>query len=674
MAALRRELPDGPIVVVDQGGFAAERLRAADLIDPQTEIVELTENLGFAAGVNAGRAVLRSQRPDVHAMAIVQDDTIVGPGWLDALVAVLEGRPTCGGVQGVVVGADGRIDNAGYALDRYGAVSAVAGGADPSSLGTRAPDLVGDRVASVDAISLVASLVRTACFDQLGGLDERYVALYDDVDLCRRASSRKWRFAVSLVARVDHERSSTLGRLGFPLDVLAERNRLWSAARNGSTRELVRSLVLSLRRLRHPPRSAHRRALTSATMGIGRRRYERWRELPPGSTSGDDRLAMRAPTGVNVVGYHHVTSGLGAVAREFSECLRAAGVAVVDIDNDLSDSPRRRDPGHAGASESVHRVTVAFVTAFEFPYFRHRFPQLGGEGHRMIGYWFWELDTIPEQHRDAFATTDEVWAATHFVRDAYRSAAPPGTFVHRAPLRLPTPEPPAAAAARWRDRFGTSFVFLVSFDYLSVPERKHPEAAVEAFRLAFGDEVPGGADDPTDVALVIKSINAVERPVHAAAIRAAAGGDPRIVFVDEHLTDDEHHGLLAAADCYVSPHRSEGLGLHVALAMWLETPVIATRYGGVVDICDDTTAWMVDYDLVGVVDGGGVYPPGAPWADIRIDRLADAMRAVHDDPAERERRVALAHRHVADQPSRAEFGHSYERLLRTPTPSPRPSR
>ena len=52
---------------------------------------------------------------------------------------------------------------------------------------------------------------------------------------------------------------------------------------------------------------------------------------------------------------------------------------------------------------------------------------------------------------------------------------------------------------------------------------------------------------------------------------------------------------------------------------------------------------MVDYDLVGVVDGGGVYPTGAPWADIRIDRLVDAMRAVHDEPVAMDTKAQITH-------------------------------
>ena len=45
--------------------------------------------------------------------------------------------------------------------------------------------------------------------------------------------------------------------------------------------------------------------------------------------------------------------------------------------------------------------------------------------------------------------------------------------------------------------------------------------------------------------------------------------------------------MVAAADCLVSLHRGEGLGLHLADAMWLQTAVLASRYSGNLDFMDD---------------------------------------------------------------------------------------
>ena len=374
-----------------------------------------------------------------------------------------------------------------------------------------------------------------------------------------------------------------------------------------------------------------------------------------------DPNTLRPLRGVNVVGYHHISSGLGDAARSFTACLRAAGVDVVEIDNDVSQSPRRHDA--RPVSGPLHDTTVAFVTAFEFAAFCERHPELVAPGHRMIGYWFWELSTVPPGHRDAMRLADEIWTPTSFVHDAYAAVADPAHPVRLAPIPLPRPELDDGAAGRWRNELGDAFTFLVSFDYLSIPERKNPQAAIEAFHLAFPDR------SDTSVRLLVKTINREQRPDEAASIETLADGDERISFVDRHLDEGEHHGLIAAADCLVSPHRSEGLGLQPALAMWFRTPVVATRYGGVVDFLDDGNAWLCGYREVGVGAGEGIYPQGAPWADVDVDEMAAALRDVRDDDRRRARRVEAAHARIADQPEAAEFGRRYLEALRTMRPA-----
>jgi glycosyltransferase involved in cell wall biosynthesis len=103
----------------------------------------------------------------------------------------------------------------------------------------------------------------------------------------------------------------------------------------------------------------------------------------------------------------------------------------------------------------------------------------------------------------------------------------------------------------------------------------------------------------------------------------------------------------------VSLHRSEGLGLHLAEAMWLRTPVIATRYSGNLDFMDDTSAMLVDASMIAVTatGGEGVYPVEAHWADPDLDQAAAAMRRLVSDPAYTAALAAAARRRMADQPS-----------------------
>ena len=659
-----RTLPDTTsmvvdTIVVDNGGTARGRLQRSGLLSEVT-VIEPDENLGFGAGVNIGFRHGLDDGADV--LMCLNDDIVVQPGWLEPLVDELAVADSSGlrigGVQPLLVhggASNDVINSAGVDVDRFGAGTDHLRG-KPSSVITENAD--------VAAITGGAAAFSAAYLIDVGLFDERFFLYYEDVELCRRGARHGWRFRVVPSSRVIHHGSASTVRLGDNVRLLQERNRLWSAAMHGSLVEILCGLGLSLRRLRHEPRSIHRRALVDALSGtLGRLGERVTSRLRPGSrpplAAGDRHVGggvgvERSVPGVNVVGYNHIRSGLGDVAREFVACLRAAGVSVVEIDNDLSSSPRRRTA--RAVPTELFDTTVAFVTAFEFPYFRHRFPQLGGPGHRMIGYWFWELDTVPEQHIEALSHADEVWVPTTFVRDAYARAAAGSRPVRLAPIRLPQPDVDSARVDRWRSEFADAFTFLVSFDYLSIPERKNPQAAIDAFLAAFPD--PDGAQR-----LVVKSINRAQREDRAALIEGRAAGDSRIVFLDEHLDEGDHHALLAAADCLVSPHRSEGLGLHPAIAMWLGTPVIATRYGGVVDFCTDDNSLLVDFEVTGVIDGEGIYPEGAPWAAIDVDALAVAMLSIASDAPLRERLAANARRTIEAQGSRAEFGERYRQKL-----------
>jgi len=643
---------DVRVVVVDTGGKARRRLESADAaFVGRVEIVDSADNFGFGAAVNDGFRSLLADGAD--AVACLNDDIVVRPGWLEPLVDMLGSDGALGAVQPLLVWADrpDTINSAGVDVDRYGAVSDLGRDQPVSAVSAAAP---------VPAVTGGAALFGRAFLSDVGGFDERFFLYYENVELCQRGRRAGWSFAVQPESIVRHVGGASTAQLGGYRLALQERNRLWCTAMQGTTSQIASAWWLSIRRLRHAPNDMHRRALVQGTRGAlprlvdrvrGRQRIQRLEHAPAGRRRRDP-LALRPLAGVNVLGYHQVSSGLGDAGREFVACLEAAGVDVVAIDNDISQSPHRRAANEV--PERLFDTTVSFVTGVEFEYLPARYPMLFGPGKRVIGYWFWELATIPDRQVGAMAFADEIWTATSFVHDAYAAVAPPTTDVRLAPLRLPQPTLPMSTDA-WRARFGGSFTFLVSFDYLSVPERKNPHAAIRAFRDAFPD------DD--DVALYVKTLNRDARADVAAEVEAVAHGDERVTFLDAHLDEHDHHALIAAADCLVSPHRSEGLGLQPALAMWLGTPVIATRYGGVLDICDETTALLCDYELVEVVDGGGIYPPGSLWADVSHDQLVVNMRRVRTDPRLRHRLVDASRERIESEPSRADLGQRYVRML-----------
>ena len=84
------------------------------------------------------------------------------------------------------------------------------------------------------------------------------------------------------------------------------------------------------------------------------------------------------------------------------------------------------------------------------------------------------------------------------------------------------------------------FLFLFSFDFLSVFERKNPLGLVEAFKQAFA---PG--EGPT---LVLKSINGDQKLSRARGLRLATADREDILVVDRYLSAAEKNALTATCD------------------------------------------------------------------------------------------------------------------------------
>jgi glycosyltransferase involved in cell wall biosynthesis len=116
--------------------------------------------------------------------------------------------------------------------------------------------------------------------------------------------------------------------------------------------------------------------------------------------------------------------------------------------------------------------------------------------------------------------------------------------------------------------------------------------------------------------------------------------------MDRLLDGPAMRNLYVLTDCYVSPHRSEGLGLTLLEAMNARKPVIATAYGGVTDFINRETAYPVGYRLVEVGEDHLPYPEQFTWADPRRSSLRSAMRFVFRNPDAARLIGTLGHAHM----------------------------
>lgn len=373
---------------------------------------------------------------------------------------------------------------------------------------------------------------------------------------------------------------------------------------------IVRELA-SRRRLQRQMHAVRFAALTDGAISSGRTRPA------PIFPAVDSRLGP----GLNIHGYLHGQFGLGESARQYARALLQAGypasladagIAIPHACNDQSLTPLMN-------ADMPHSVNLVFVNPDHFAEVQ---PRLPADGYT-IGFWFWELDSIPSDWTKAIDAVDEVWVATEFVEQAFRRATT------KPVIRIPHPIQPVDGPALARSCFDLeeeAFVFLCSFDFNSSIHRKNPVAVIDAFILAF--------PDPTaNVQLLIKTSNGHRHLRHLEQLCQHAAQDRRILVRDQVLSAGEVSALQHAANAYVSLHRAEGLGLGMAESMAIGKPVIATAWSGNLDFMDEQNSCLVPSRLIPVEDGQYPHTAGAQWAEADVAAAAEWMVRLESSPS-----------------------------------------
>jgi GT2 family glycosyltransferase len=171
---------------------------------PEFRLVANHENRNYAAGNNQGIAAAEGT-----FLLLLNPDTEVPIGGLDALVAYLRENPRVGAVSPALVYRDGQVQDSvrGFPtpLAILGEMTGLARLYPEGPLGAYRPRaLPMDRPTAVDQPMASAFMIRRSALEEVGTFDERFPLFFNDVDLCYRLKAAGWEIQYDPRVQVVH--------------------------------------------------------------------------------------------------------------------------------------------------------------------------------------------------------------------------------------------------------------------------------------------------------------------------------------------------------------------------------------------------------------------------------------------------------------------------------------
>nr|MBC7245837.1 glycosyltransferase family 2 protein [Chloroflexota bacterium] len=171
---LSNNLPPHEIILVDNAS-TDDSVSYAQRAFPSVRVICNQANLGFGPGCNAAARYARGQY-----LAFLNPDTVVKPGWLEALIAALQADPQAGlATPKILLLADPeRINTCGNEVHYTGLTLCRGFGMMYDAF---------PHLEEVSAVSGAAFAIRRDLFAALGGFDEAFFLYMEDTDLSWRA-------------------------------------------------------------------------------------------------------------------------------------------------------------------------------------------------------------------------------------------------------------------------------------------------------------------------------------------------------------------------------------------------------------------------------------------------------------------------------------------------------
>lgn len=246
LAGLGRQTVPHRLLVIDNNSTDGTAAVLADLV-PADAVIRLPVNTGFAGGVATAFPLVST-----HYVALLNDDAVPDPGWLEALLDAADGDAGAAAWTSLMLLADrpATVNNFGAALDEHWYGIDVGAGDDVGS--------VPDRVLDVFGFCGGAALLRTAAVRAVGGFPAEFFLYYEDLDTSWRLRRAGWKIRSVPAAQVLHRHAATSDKRSESFHFYNERNRLLT---------LMRCAPLAV-----APTQLARFVLTTGSLLVGRMR------------------------------------------------------------------------------------------------------------------------------------------------------------------------------------------------------------------------------------------------------------------------------------------------------------------------------------------------------------------------------------------------------------------
>ena len=219
---------DAQVIVADNASYDGSVLMMETEF-PEVPLIVLEKNFGFTGGYNRALKALQAEY-----FVLINSDIEVPEGWLPPLVEWMDAHPECGACGPKLLSYSHRdlfeyAGAAGGLLDKYGY---------PFCRGRILQNIQKDEgqydvPANVLWVSGACLMVRASVWKKLGGLDERFFAHMEEIDLCWRMQLQGLKVSVVPSSHVYHIGGGTLPnespfklRLNFRNNLLLLENNL----------------------------------------------------------------------------------------------------------------------------------------------------------------------------------------------------------------------------------------------------------------------------------------------------------------------------------------------------------------------------------------------------------------------------------------------------------------